>query len=243
MAKRIVSWFSCGAASAVATKKAIEKYGKENFIIASCVIDNEHEDNERFLKDCEKWFGLPILRLKSDKYTDCWDVWEKTKYLVGVKGARCTTEMKKMVRQKFQKPWSDTQVFGFTSEEKHRADRFLEQNPEAGLVTPLIDLNISKDDCFKILSDAGIDLPAMYKLGYKNNNCIGCVKGGAGYWNKIRRDFPEVFEKMAKLERTLGRTILKVKGKRTYLDELDPKAGHKQKEPSMECGLWCKGEK
>lgn len=243
MAKRIVSWFSCGAASAVATKKAIEKYGKENFIIASCVIDNEHEDNERFLKDCEKWFGLPILRLKSDKYTDCWDVWEKTKYLVGVKGARCTTEMKKMVRQKFQKPWSDIQVFGFTSEEKHRADRFLEQNPEAGLVTPLIDLGISKDDCFKILSDAGIDLPAMYKLGYKNNNCIGCVKGGAGYWNKIRRDFPEVFEKMAKLERTLGRTILKVKGKRTYLDELDPKAGHKQKEPSMECGLWCKGEK
>lgn len=243
MAKRIVSWFSCGAASAVATKKAIEKYGKENFIIASCVIDNEHEDNERFLKDCEKWFGLPILRLKSDKYTDCWDVWEKTKYLVGVKGARCTTEMKKMVRQKFQKPWSDIQVFGFTSEEKHRADRFLEQNPEAGLVTPLIDLNISKDDCFKILSDAGIDLPAMYKLGYKNNNCIGCVKGGAGYWNKIRRDFPEVFEKMAKLERKLGRTILKVKGKRTYLDELDPKAGHKQKEPSMECGLWCKGEK
>lgn len=243
MAKRIVSWFSCGAASAVATKKAIEKYGKENFIIASCVIDNEHEDNERFLKDCEKWFGLPILRLKSDKYTDCWDVWEKTKYLVGVKGARCTTEMKKMVRQKFQKPWSDIQIFGFTSEEKHRADRFLEQNPEAGLITPLIDLNISKDDCFKILSDAGIDLPAMYKLGYKNNNCIGCVKGGAGYWNKIRRDFPEVFEKMAKLERKLGRTILKVKGKRTYLDELDHKAGHKQKESSMECGLWCKGEK
>ena len=161
MAKRIVSWFSCGAASAVATKKAIEKYGKENFIIASCVIDNEHEDNERFLKDCEKWFGLPILRLKSDKYTDCWDVWEKTKYLVGVKGARCTTEMKKMVRQKFQKPWSDIQIFGFTSEEKHRADRFLEQNPEAGLITPLIDLNISKDDCFKILSDAGIDLQAM----------------------------------------------------------------------------------
>ena len=243
MAKRIVSWFSCGAASAVATKKAIEKYGKENFIIASCVIDNEHEDNERFLKDCEKWFGLPILRLKSDKYTDCWDVWEKTKYLVGVKGARYTTEMKKMVRQKFQKPWSDIQIFGFTSEEKHRADRFLEQNPEAGLITPLIDLNISKDDCFKILSDAGIDLPAMYKLGYKNNNCIGCVKGGAGYWNKIRRDFPEVFEKMAKLERKLGRTILKVKGKRTYLDELDHKAGHKQKESSMECGLWCKGEK
>lgn len=243
MTNRIISWFSCGAASAVATKKAIEKYGKENLIIASCVIDNEHADNERFLKDCEEWFGMPILRLKSEKYTDCWDVWEKTKYLVGVRGARCTTEMKKMVRQKFQKPWSDIQIFGFTSEESGRAERFRTQNPEANLEAPLIDLNISKEDCFKILTEANIDLPAMYKLGYKNNNCIGCVKGGAGYWNKIRIDFPEVFARMAKLERTLGRTILKVKGKRTYLDELDPKAGHKQKEPPMECGLWCKGDK
>ncbi len=37
----------------------------------------------------------------------------------------------------------------------------------------------------------------MYDLGYPNNNCIGCVKGGMGYWNKIRKDFPEVFQKRA----------------------------------------------
>ena len=36
--------------------------------------------------------------------------------------------------------------------------------------------------------------PLMYDLGYPNNNCIGCVKGGMGYWNHIRKDFPEVFE-------------------------------------------------
>jgi len=238
---RIVCWFSCGAASAVATKKTIEKYGIENVTVASCVVENEHIDNERFLKDCEKWFGLSVLRLRSDKFKDCWEVWEKTKYLVGVKGARCTTEMKKMVRQKFQKI-SDVQIFGFTSEEKHRADRFISQNPEVNLETPLIALSLSKNDCFIELKNAGIELPVMYKLGYKNNNCIGCVKGGAGYWNKIRVDFPDVFLKMSELERSLGRTILKVKGKRTYLDELDTKSGHKMKEPDMECGIWCKGD-
>jgi len=237
---RIVCWFSCGAASAVATKKTIEKYG-DQVIVACCVVENEHKDNERFLQDCEKWFGVPILRLRSDKFKDCWEVWEKTKYLVGVKGARCTTEMKKMVRQKFQK-LSDVQIFGFTSEEKHRADRFISQNPEVNLETPLIALSLSKNDCFIELKKAGIELPMMYKLGYKNNNCIGCVKGGAGYWNKIRVDFPDVFLKMGKLERSLERTILKVKGKRTYLDELDSKSGHKMKEPDMECGLWCKDE-
>jgi hypothetical protein len=39
---RIVSWFSCGAASAVATKKTLLKYGAENVIVASCVVENEH---------------------------------------------------------------------------------------------------------------------------------------------------------------------------------------------------------
>lgn len=119
---RVVSWFSCGAASAVATKLALDQYGKDNFIIASCVVENEHTDNERFLKDCEAWYGLPILRLRSDKFKDCWEVWEKTRYLVGIRGARCTTEMKKIVRQKFQKI-SDKQVFGFTIEEQSRAEQ------------------------------------------------------------------------------------------------------------------------
>lgn len=235
---RVVCWFSCGAASAVATKFAIKKHSGEDLIIASCVVDNEHTDNERFLKDCEAWFGLPILRLRSEKFGDCWDVWEKTKYLVGPQGARCTVEMKKKVRQKFQKI-SDKQVFGFTLEEKNRATRFKKQNPEVDLETPLITLRFSKQDCFEIIKDAGLELPEMYKLGYKNNNCIGCVKGGAGYWNKIRTDFPYVFDRMAKLERTLGRQILKVKNKRIFLDELDAKAGQKQKEPDMQCGLWC----
>lgn len=236
---RVVSWFSCGAASAVATNLALQKY--PDIIIASCVVENEHPDNERFLKDCEKWYGKDILRLRSERYKDCWEVWEKRRFLVGPRGALCTTEMKKMVRQKFQKI-SDVQIFGFTAEETHRADRFREQNPEVNLITPLIEHNYTKNDCFRVIQEAGIELPAMYRLGYNNNNCIGCVKGGAGYWNKIRKDFPQVFERMAKLERHLGRTINKYKGKRTFLDELPENAGRKQKEPDMECGIWCKGD-
>ena len=49
----------------------------------------------------------------------------------------------------------------------------------------------------------------MYKLGYNNNNCIGCVKGGIGYWNKIRVDFPAEFDRMAELERKIGHAVLK----------------------------------
>jgi hypothetical protein len=48
----IVVWFSCGAASAVAAKKTIELYGETNIIrIVNNPIKEEHEDNQRFLKD------------------------------------------------------------------------------------------------------------------------------------------------------------------------------------------------
>lgn len=237
MNRRVVVWFSCGAASAVAGKLAQEKYGND-VIFACCVIPNEHPDNERFIKDCEKWYGKEILRLSNPKYKDAWQVWEQTKYLVGPTGARCTVELKKQVRNKFQKV-SDLQVFGFTSEEQSRAERFVEQNPDVDLYSPLIEKNYNKQDCFKVLQEAGIQLPAMYHLGYKNNNCIGCVKGGAGYWNKIRKDFPEVFTRMASLERSLNRKVLKHKGKRIFLDELPENVGRYESELDFQCGVLC----
>jgi hypothetical protein len=73
----------------------------------------------------------------------------------------------------------------------------------------------------------------MYKLGYNNNNCVGCVKGGMGYWNKIRKDFPEVFSSMAKLEREVGHSCLKI-----FLDELDPSRGN-IKDVVPECDIFC----
>lgn len=242
---RVVSWFSAGAASAVATKLALNDYGSD-VVVATIGLTTEHPDNERFLLECEQWFGVDIVRLKSDKYEDTWDVWEKTKYLVGPAGARCTGELKKKVRYSFERP-DDRQVFGFTNDprEVNRAIRFREQNPGIELLTPLIDHHLTKADCLALVERSGIELPAMYLLGYQNNNCIGCVKGGMGYWNKIRRDFPETFERMARLKRTLGNTVLREKPKGStqsqslYLDELDPSRGNHADEPSFECGISC----
>jgi len=74
----------------------------------------------------------------------------------------------------------------------------------------------------------------MYDLGYPNNNCIGCVKGGMGYWNKIRIDFPDVFEQRAKEERLIGHSCIKG----CFLDELDPNRG-RNIEIFPECGIAC----
>ena len=58
--KHIAVWFSCGAASAVAAKLTLDKYGDKNKIsIVNNPIEEEHEDNRRFLKDVEKWLNHP----------------------------------------------------------------------------------------------------------------------------------------------------------------------------------------
>ena len=50
--QNITVWFSSGAASAVAAKLTLMKYGHNNNVrIVNNPIKEEHEDNKRFLKD------------------------------------------------------------------------------------------------------------------------------------------------------------------------------------------------
>lgn len=243
---RVLAWFSCGDASAYAAKIAVETYGERCEVIYCDTFAYEHPDNKRFFKDVEKWIGKPIKVIRSSRYKDIYDVFNKTRWLVGPKGARCTTELKKIPRMEYQRA-DDLHIFGFTAEETKRIERFHRENPELFAEFPLADRGITKRDCHLEMRRAGIELPAMYRLGYRNNNCIGCVKGGMGYWNKIRRDFPEIFEKMAKTERDIGASIcrkeIRVEGKRVrvpvFLDELPPDAGRYEDEPDIECGVLC----
>lgn len=240
--KRIVCWFSCGAASAVATKLAIEENARGAnlpLVVARCFIEEEHPDNNRFALDCEKWFGVPITTLESERFGhSIYNVFEKERYIVGPAGAPCTRALKKRVREAFER-FDDLQVFGYTTEEQERVDRFIDANADVRLWPILIEKNLSHADCLALVKRAGIELPEMYKLGYRNNNCIGCVKGGAGYWNKIRVDFPDAFNRMAKLERKIGASICKSKGQRVYLDEMPADIGKYSAEPEIQCGIFC----
>ena len=235
MTCRTVVWFSCGASSAVAAMITLRE--NPDAVIAYTDPGSEHPDNERFLKDVEAWLGVSVVRLGSDRYRDTWQVWEERRFLNSPAGALCTAELKRKVRFKFERP-DDEQVFGYTVEERSRAQRFRDSNPGVALVTPLIDRNITKMDCLGIISNAGIELPVMYKLGYGHNNCVGCVKGGMGYWNSIRRDFPAVFDRMAALERNIGHSCISG----TFLDELSPLSGSMATEPDIECSLICLSE-
>lgn len=236
---RIVCRFSCGAASAVATKLALRKYGHDRVEITYCDPGSEHPDNKRFLADCVRWFNKPVTVLRSAEYVDTWDVWERRRFIASQAGAICTGELKRKPAHPFERP-DDVLVMGYTVEEAERAASLRAQNFERTIETPLIDAGLTKADCLGMLDRAGIALPAMYLLGFQNNNCIGCPKGGRGYWNMIRRHFPEAFARMAKLQRELDVAFwVEPDGTRVFLDNLDPNRGVQHDEPSIECSVMC----
>jgi hypothetical protein len=242
---RILSWFSCGTASAVNTKLALAEYGDTHDVrIAHCIVQEEHPDNDRFAADCERWFGQEIINLRSAEYASCQDVWERERYMSGPGGARCTVEMKKAVRWVYEREWHpDLQAFGYTSDEQHRVDRFRASNPDVSIVSLLIKQGLDKEACHAIVTRAGIKLPEMYLLGFPNANCMGCVQAQSPrYWNRTRRLFPDVFLARAALSRDLGVRLVKLTSgerERVFLDELDPALDEGDEGPATECSLLC----
>lgn len=239
----IIAWFSCGVTSAVACKIVLSLY--DDVQVYYIDTGSGHPDNTRFLADCEKWYEKPIYTIRSDKYTCVADVLRKG-FINGAHGAACTLELKKKVRYKLEKvvgSW-DGQVWGFDFDPKeiNRAIRLKQQYPDTKPLFPLIERQITKPDTMGMLWKAGIKQPVMYSMGYNNNNCIGCVKGGMGYWNKIRKDFPEVFAQMAQIERDVGATCLKDKDGRIFLDELPTWRGDPVEEIIPDCSLICQIE-
>jgi hypothetical protein len=238
---RVLSWFSCGAASAYATYLALNdsSYASDEFKVLYCRVREEHEDSMRFLSDFEHVIGRRVEVLENEKYGgSVVNVIASTKFIKGPHGAPCTRLLKKDVRKAYQRD-GDVQVFGYTAEEEGRANRFIDANNDVDCVFPLLEKGITKKQCLEFVDDMGITIPKMYRLGYQNNNCIGCVKGGMGYWNAIRVDFPAKFYEMAAIERVVGHSINKDANGPVYLDELDPKRGSFERDMPGDCGFTC----
>lgn len=231
-----VAWFSAGVSSAVATKLKIALIDR----IIYTHIDDQHPDTLRFIADCEEWFGKKVERIQS-KYKSVENACLSSGgrgYINGPSGAACTKFLKRNLRVAWEKSNERKPVkyiWGIDYEERKRCVRIESSMPMQEHDFPLVDLKLTKTEAHKILHASGIKRPLMYDLGYHNNNCIGCVKGGMGYWNKIRQDFPDVFTARAKMERVIQATCIKG----CYLDELDPERGRSTGPIVESCGILC----
>lgn len=259
MKDKIICWWSGGITSAVACFMAITIYGKENCRVIFIDTKNEDKDTYRFMKDCEKWYGITIETITNEKYSTIQEVWRSFKSLNVSFGAICSSELKREVRKEWQR--NNTykyQVFGFDIDEPKRAKGMTTNYPKAKAIYPLLMFGTTKKECIKIVEEQNIEVPMMYKLGFHNNNCFstGCVQGGIGYWQKMQKDFPKKFEAMANMEHELtelkgepvtmlkdqskGGGLLFLKPHKDYpeIKDISMKKGREVK-PLLECNGFC----
>jgi len=227
-----VLWFSCGVSSAVAAYLCRDELDK----IIYCHVDDQHRDSLRFLQDMEALLGRRIDIVQSH--------YKSVDYACRMEGmirlpkfAICTQNLKVWWRKMWEmdNPGRHTYYWGMDYGEREREERIVERMPEFDHRFPLVEKELTKQDCHGMIARLGVKRPAMYDLGYQNNNCVGCIKGGRGYWNKIRNDFPVVFESRARLERDIGHSCING----VFLDELDPNAGRDKLMIDMSCFMYC----
>lgn len=206
--KKIICWWSGGVTSAVACKLAIDTYGKRRVKLIMMDTKNEDSDTYRFKSDCEKWYGkkISVITALGGKFETIQDVWINSMSLNVAHGAICSSTLKRDLRVVWEKDntW-DYQVFGFDIDETKRAKSMTLNYPDTKAIYPLLMFGLSKKMCIDVLDEAGIEIPRTYKYGYHNNNCFetGCVQGGIGYWQKMGRDDPNKFDRMADMEHYL----------------------------------------
>lgn len=239
---RIVVHFSCGAASAVAAKLSIAKYGHDRVILLNAFIREEHSDNRRFLADCERWLDHPVTVIQSKKFfASTHEVWRRERYIKGLYGASCSRALKRDLLAQFARP-DDIHVLGFTRDEQGRVDSFIDANNGISAEFPLVEASLTKADCLGLIKRAGVELPMMYRLGFSNANCIGCCKGGLGYWNRIKTHFPEQFYQIADIQEAIGDGAYFLKHPdtkaRMKLRDLPEDRGTHE-EPEISCSFFC----
>jgi hypothetical protein len=106
------------------------------------------------------------------------------------------------------------QVFGFdfNKKEMRRATNMLVNNPDLNPIFPLVVKRYSREKIFEAIKHMGLKRPKSYDH-FLNNNCIGgdnspiggCVQGGIGYWQKMKRLYPKKYEYMAAIEHRLSK--------------------------------------
>lgn len=106
-----------------------------------------------------------------------------------------------------------TVCIGISTDEISRADGGKAQPKYQHSVYPLIDLGLSRSDCQKVISDAGLPLP-------RKSACFFCPYTRTHQWEEMRRDEPHLFHKACQVEDTINAKRLAQGKPPAYLSRL-----------------------
>lgn len=188
---------SGGVASAVATDRAIQRYGRENVTLWIADTSWEDEDLWRFVGDCMQRWGGELVRY-CDGRTPL-QVAEDRQIIPNNRIAPCTLELKikPFVRYLKAQPKPLTVLLGLDWKEQHRMvapKRNYEALDGVTVDYPLMWKPLIYEPYQEVVRGWGIAPPRLYQLGAPHNNCgLRCVKQGVREWLRLKRHFPERF--------------------------------------------------
>jgi len=200
--KHIVS-ISGGSASAVAANRVLERYPTDTVLWFADTLW-EDPDLHRFLRDLEQHWGRSIIR-HVEGLTPL-QVAEKRKIIPNQRLAPCSLVLKIEPFRRYIKaqPKPLTIHLGLDWTEMHRMEapkRRYEELQGISVDFPLMWEPIETRPYSEVVKEWGIEIPALYKLGFPHNNCGGrCVRQGNKEWARLQQTHPERYAEVEKWE-------------------------------------------
>jgi len=137
-----------------------------------------------------KGIGLVYLT-GGDKFESLTEFCLRKKIMPSRLNRWCTDHWKVTPIQRFVKSFDEkTEVLiGIDAGESHRARK----KQQKGIVFPLIDFNINRNKCKKIIREAGLGVP-------QKSGCFFCPYQRVRQWIELKRDYPELWKIAVKIE-------------------------------------------
>lgn len=210
-----VARLSGGAASAVATERAIQRYGRNKVLIRFEDTHWEDEDCYRFIADCMKRWGGKLYPRPTQEGQTPLDVFEQESLIPNSAMAPCSRELKILpfARWLWKLPRPVTVLMGLDWHEPHRIKRLKHYHKHGGKWRvpqgfarqmagvyedfPLMWKPLEYRPYQNVVRGWGIEPPRMYGLGFPHANCGGrCIRQGMDEWRRLSIVWPERFVQM-----------------------------------------------
>ena len=211
--KHIVS-LSGGKDSTAMLLRMLEE-GMPVDIILFCDTGLEFEGMYHHIDKLEKYIGIPITRLKSAQPFEYlfFEHMPKRKNpeLIGRKGYSwggprnrwCTAMLKTRIIDRYlrelAKEYTLKQYIGIAADEPQRVREFN---------YPLIDWGMTEADCLAYCKERGFDWDGLYDI-FHRVSCWCCPLQSFDELRKLRRHFPELWERLRYMDKNTWRNFLK----------------------------------
>lgn len=210
MARCVVFW-SGGGASYVASKLAIEEFGKENVVNLFADTMMEDEDLYRFNREASAFLGVPITRVCEGRTP--WEVFFSERMMGNTRADHCSRILKRDELDAwlvFYGERDDVLFIGMDANEEHRLAGVQKRLAPQVVRSPLIERGLWKEQVLKIIEADGLVLPRLYRMGFPHNNCGGfCIKAGQGHYANLLEKMPDRYAEHEGKEQAFRRFVRK----------------------------------